>query len=792
MYQQVTAPTYRANPVPPELGKLSRLTQLSLHQNGLSGPIPSEFGNLTELRSLALYRNELTGPIPSELGNLADLEQLWLSSNSLTGPIPAELGRLTELTALALQQNELTGSIPSTLGDLERLSDLQLHENALTGSIPNGLGGTSLQRLDLRANDLAGPIPPELGNLTGLKFLLFTDNDLSGPIPPELGNLRGLTLLGLGGNALTGTVPARIGQLTALEQLLLEDNQLEGSVPSEFGALTALEQFNLTNNAGMTGMLPAGLTALTRLEVFLAGGTELCVPSEVEFETWLRGILKQWISRCPEVVPSTAYLTQAVQSREHPVPLVAGKDALLRVFVTARVATREGIPPVRARFFANDQEIHAQDIVGRRSPIPTTVDESRLGRSANAVIPGRVIQPGLEMVVEVDPGGTLDPGLGVAKRIPETGRLRIEVYDMPPLELTLVPFLWQENPDSSILELVGEMAAAPTNHELLHRTRMLLPVTDLDVTAHEPVLTATNSAFELLVETHVIRTMEGGTGHYVGMMVGPLTGAADGVAYQPGRSAFAIPDERALSHELGHNFNLGHTPCGDLTAVDLSYPHAGGVIGAWGYDFREAALVPPSTLDLMGCGPPNWASDYHFSGALRYRLSNAGRSSFSDRAAAVRSLLLWGGVDADGDPFLEPAFVVDAPASLPDAAGDFQVAGLTADGTELFSLGFAMPDVPDGNGSSAFAFALPVQASSVGALAKITLSGPGGSVMLDGNSDSAVAIVRNPRSGQVRGFLRGVSAEDAFQVAAMAAPGGAAALEVLFSRGIPDAAAWRR
>ena len=39
-----------------------------------------------------------------------------------------------------------------------------------------------------------------------------------------------------------------------------------------------------------------------------------------------------------------------------------------------------------------------------------------LGPSSNAVIPAEVVQPGLEMVVEVDPDGTLDPALGVATR----------------------------------------------------------------------------------------------------------------------------------------------------------------------------------------------------------------------------------------------------------------------------------------------------------------------------------------------------------------------------------------
>ena len=196
---------------------------------------------------------------------------------------------------------------------------------------------------------------------------------------------------------------------------------------------------------------------------------------------------------------------------------------------------------------------------------------------------------------------------------------------------------------------------------------------------------------------------------------------------------------------------------------------------------------------MMGyCDPGDWISDFSFSNALRFRLSDYDHPALPDGPGQYRTLLVWGGIDADGSPFLEPAFVVDAPAALPNSAGDHRVTGRTADGAEVFSLSFAMPEVPDGDGSSAFVFAVPVQASRAAALASITLSGPGGSVVLDAGTDRAMAIVRNPRSGQIRGFLRDVSAEEAFEVGAMAAPGAGGAFEVLFSRGIPDAAAWQR
>ena len=153
------------------------------------------------------------------------------------------------------------------------------------------------------------------------------------------------------------------------------------------------------------------------------------------------------------------------------------------------------------------------------------------------------------------------------------------------------------------------------------------------------------------------------------------------------------------------------------------------------------------------------------------------------------SLLLWGGTDADGAPFLHPAFVVDAPPALPDATGEHRITGRTAGGDELFALDFAMPEVADGDGSSSFAFVLPAEPGWAGNLAGITLSGPGGSATLDSDTDLATTILLDPSTGEVRAILRDLPEADA---AALAPQAGPDSLDVLFSRGIPDAAAWNR
>ena len=237
----------------------------------------------------------------------------------------------------------------------------------------------------------------------------------------------------------------------------------------------------------------------------------------------------------------------------------------------------------------------------------------------------RVVQPGLEMVIDVDPQGTLDSNRGVTKRIPETGRLAVDVRAMPVLDLTVIPFLWRQDPDSSILEIVRGMAQDPESHSLLWHTRTLLPVGELDVTAHASVLTSTNNVFALLRETEAIRAMEGASGYYMGMMTGGITGAGGATTIR-GWSSFAGPDSSVIAHELGHDFGLFHAPCGidDVFSVDTWFPETNGSIGVWGYDFRGGGqLVPPNRHDLMSYCHPQWISDYHFSNALRFRLHTA-------------------------------------------------------------------------------------------------------------------------------------------------------------------------
>lgn len=794
--------------LPDELSSLERLESLLLSSNDLTGTIPTWLADMPSLRLLALSFNELGGPIPKELSRLPVIEGLYLTGNELVGEIPPELGSLSTLSFLYLGNNDLEGGIPPELGNLTNITRLILRSNQLTGPIPPELGRlTNLQRLELYYNGFTGEIPPELGSLQNLTILGLLANRFTGEIPPELGKLTSLTHLYLGRNQLTGSIPPELGNLNSLELLDLLSNQIEGPLPPELGRLAALEHLILSRNRNLEGELPRELTALALDELQL-GATGLCAPPDDEFRAWVASIGTGWAPLCAEE-RTHAYLTQASQSASVPVKLVAGEQALLRVFVVANSGVSASFPTVRARFFADGREVHSVSVPRSSRSLPTAVDEGSLDASANALIPGSVLVPGLEMVVEIDPEGALPAGTGVPRRWPEEGRAALDVRQMRPLDLTLVPFLYNTNPDRALADRVKLLRA---QDDLFELTRELLPVEEFTVTAREPVWTSIEPVFAnssaLLRETWATRTMDGATGYYMGVMSG---GGGRGYVGWPGSvSGLRGP---TIAHELGHNMSLRHAPCGDPSNIELIYPYVNGSIGSWGYDFQRGLLISPTRPDFMSYCGPEWVSDYSFNKALHFRetLEPRRAGSRASAVAAARGLLLWGGQSADSVPILEPAFLVRSPPSPPPKEGPFRLAGLTAREDTLFSFSFAMPETGLGDGESAFAFVIPAQSSWADSLDRIVLIGPGGSDAVGrgdpvGLADTgggagrgagpqspgrASVLLIDERSGRVRGFLRD-SPGQTLTVRATSLRLPEPGLEAVVSRGVPDSTAWRR
>ena len=772
-------------PIPPELAQLASLETLVLWGNGLTGAIPPEIGQLSSLKYLNLSSNRLTGTIPPEIGKLNSLTGLYLIFNQFTGVIPPEIAQLQDLTEVVLSFNSLSGSIPAEMSQLQKLAVLRLTFNQLTGSIPPVLGQLhNLTSLELGDNQLTGLIPPELGQLQNLTNLKIGGNQLTGSILLELGQLQNLAELGLSHNNLSGSIPPELGHLRNLTSLGISDNRLTGNIPHALGDLSKMKSLRLSRNPDMVGTLPLSLINLD-LDELLLGGTRLCAPEDPAFQDWLQMVPISRVSQCTHNIGgAAAYLTQATQSLEYPVPLVAGEDALLRVFVTSNAGGDITMPTVQATFYQSGAEVYSIEIPGDGASIPHEIDESDLAVSANTRVPGSVLMPGLEMLIEIDPDRALDPSLGILGRLPPTGRMAVDVRNVPPFELTLVPFLWIENPDRSILT---EVEVLTSESDLFRPTRDVLPIRDFALNLHEPEWVSVEPVQENIDElyryTQMIRTMEGSTGHYLGIL-----NLGGGLGETPGTASVASLVDWVIAHELGHNLSLIHAPCG--TPGDTEYPYPSASIGAWGYDLFDEKLVDPGTYkDLMSFCHPQWISDYNFNKAMAYRQSQEQLTLMAAAyASSTRSLLLWGGVNSTGELVLEPAFVVEAPPSMPQLDGPYRITGEGQDGDTLFSLSFGMAEISDGEGGS-FAFILPVQPDWATRLQSITLSGPEGVSSLDGADDPTAALLLDPVTGKVRGLLRDwPDPPTTLQAARRTLP--EPGLEVVISQGVPDQADW--
>ena len=192
----------------------------------------------------------------------------------------------------------------------------------------------------------------------------------------------------------------------------------------------------------------------------------------------------------------------------------------------------------------------------------------------------------------------------------------------------------------------------------------------------------------------------------------------------------------------------------------MAYPYNGGAIGAWGYDFNSGRVVSASLYkDVMGYCDPQWVSDYHFSRAMGYRLfreepavwGTAMDSSVHPWSAGDRTLLLWGRA-GDGGLVLDPAFMVDAPVTLPTEDGSYRLEGIGPGGERRFSFSFATRPLEYGGGN--FVFTVPFDPDRDGALERVVLSGPEGSYTLNRFGSRPMAMVTDRVTGKLRAVLR--------------------------------------
>ncbi|KAH0691967.1 hypothetical protein KY289_019325 [Solanum tuberosum] len=201
-----------------EAGRLSRLQNLNLSFNYLTGEIPVNLSHCVNLKSLVLEHNALLGKIPNQ------------------GQVPASFARLTKLRLLGLSVNSLSREFPPPLYNLSSLqsTNAPFEDNQFVGTLPHSTVNLSsqLQRLLYYGNKISGSIP--IGNFSGM-------------IPRTLGKCLALEEIYLKGNSLQGTIP-NLEDLPDLQSLDLSLNNLSGPIPHFIANLTSFLYLNLSFN----------------------------------------------------------------------------------------------------------------------------------------------------------------------------------------------------------------------------------------------------------------------------------------------------------------------------------------------------------------------------------------------------------------------------------------------------------------------------------------------------------------------------------------------------------------
>ncbi|KAL1322045.1 hypothetical protein AAHE18_14G168600 [Arachis hypogaea] len=201
------------------LSSMPKLVEVNLEGNSIEGSIP-DLSNSTSLQYLLLANNRLTGVVPPFLGLLNNISQVSLENNWLQGPLPAfNKSRAPKLNftsngfcldhpgpcdhrVITLLQVAQTLYYPFLLAQSWRGNNPCQDWNFITCDDKGNIRTVNLTNLNL-----TGTISLSFKNLTVLEGLYLGGNRLNGSILDILTSLRQLKILDVSNNNLSGSLP---------------------------------------------------------------------------------------------------------------------------------------------------------------------------------------------------------------------------------------------------------------------------------------------------------------------------------------------------------------------------------------------------------------------------------------------------------------------------------------------------------------------------------------------------------------------------------------------------------
>ncbi|MCK6587716.1 MAG: M66 family metalloprotease [Polyangiaceae bacterium] len=312
-------------------------------------------------------------------------------------------------------------------------------------------------------------------------------------------------------------------------------------------------------------------------------------------------------------------------------PIVANRDALIRVFVTPDT-TYNG-QPVIGRLYLNGGKTPIEASAALTAPST----DGDLATTINFDVPGKDIGIGTTYRIELRQNKGASAPSGMTK-YPAAGAEPIQVAsDGQTLKVVIVPVEYQADGSNRLPDMSAEQIKLYTDWLYSYYP---IPAVELTIRDQpmpwQQTVSPNGSGWEtLLSAVGDLRQQDGVPAdvYYYGLFAPTDTegqfcgggGCVLGLANLAGpgnafmRAAIGLGftgtlHAETIIHELGHTHGRQHTPCGNAAGVDPDYPHSDAMIGTWGYDLLAKKLWDPASnvRDLMSYCTPYWTSDYTY------------------------------------------------------------------------------------------------------------------------------------------------------------------------------------
>ncbi|WP_243302991.1 IPT/TIG domain-containing protein [Geothrix oryzisoli] len=441
--------------------------------------------------------------------------------------------------------------------------------------------------------------------------------------------------------------------------------------------------------------------------------------------------------------------TQSTQTLDNAVPIVAGKDGLIRVFVLAN-KPNSVLPVVQVTLLNNGVPVagYPKTITSSGYTAALYLDESLLSSSLNLAVPGT------DLTTPTGTGYSLQAVVDPADAVPEADETNNSATAA--LGGTTVPIFRTTIFPVALASGTGNITA--TNKAAwVARLAKMYPVASVDVvvgatfTPSSATLTSDSTQWSTLLNELATKHRIDGVSdrYYYGAVNVSYTSGISGMGYVPNAPSDSYQYRTAIgwdktgysdggnfpevfAHELGHNMGRPHSPCGSAANPDPYYPYLGGVIGVWGYDTTTGQLKSPTgNKDIMGYCSPNWVSDYVYRKILDFRGGTGGflKAAAEDTPTAANStsarecLIVRGILHADGKAEFLPSFRTRALPSAASHAKDYTLECVDAAGLAVFTAALEVMELgcsPDGPVRH-FVAALPIDAAVLDSVAEVKL-----------------------------------------------------------------------